>query len=48
MAPRDTSFIEDEGVDVDGADRDGVKREEGATDPDCLDLNYALLRLMVV
>ena len=44
----DTSLEEEEGADVDGADQDGEEWEGGATDPDCLDLNYALLRLIVV
>ena len=48
MSPRDTSFVEDERADVDGANRDGVEWEGGATNPNCLDLNCALLRLMVV
>ena len=47
MSPRVTSPVEEEGADVDGANRDGAKREGGATDPNCLDLNYASLRLMV-
>ena len=32
---------------MDGADQDGTKREGGAADPDCLDLNCAFLRLTV-
>ena len=32
---------------MDGVDRDGAEREGGATNPDCLDLNCALLRFMV-
>ena len=45
MSPRLTLPVEKEGPDVDGADQDGVKQEGGATDPDCLDLNYVSLRL---
>ena len=47
MSPSDKSLVEEEGVDVDGADRDEAEREGGAADPDCLDLNYASLRLTV-
>ena len=32
---------------MDGADQDGTKREGGAADPDCLDLNCAFLHLTV-
>ena len=38
MSSRVTSPVEEEGADVDGADRDEVEREGGATDPDYLDL----------
>ena len=48
MSLSDTSLVEDEGADVDGTDQDRAEREEGAADLDCLDLNYASLRLMVV
>ena len=37
ISPRDTSLEEEEGVDVDGAKRDGVEREEGAAESDCRD-----------
>ena len=47
MSLRDTSPLEDEGLDVDGANRDGIEQEGGVADPDCLDLNCALLRLTV-
>ena len=47
MSPRVTSSEEEEGEDVDGAERDRAEWEEGATDFDCQDQNYALLRLMV-
>ena len=47
MSLRDTSPLEDEGVDVDGANRDGIEQEGGVADPDCLDLNCASLRLTV-
>ena len=32
---------------MDGVDRDGAEREEGAIDLDCLDLKCALLRLTI-
>ena len=48
MSPSDTSLIEDEGMDVDRGNRDGVEREGGAANLDCLDLNCASLRLTVV
>ena len=48
MSPRVTSLVEEEGADVDGAEGDGAEWEGGATNPDCLDLNCALLRLIVV
>ena len=41
-SPRVTSPVEEK-----GANMDGVEREGGADDPDCLDLNCALLRLTV-
>ena len=47
MSPSDTSLVEEEGADVDGANRDRAKREGGATKSDYHDRNYALLRLMV-
>ena len=47
MSPSDTSLVEEERGDVDGADRDGVEREGGATESDCRDLNYASLCLTV-
>ena len=47
MSSSDTSLEEEEGVDVDGADQDGVEWEGGATKFVCHDLNYALLHLMV-
>ena len=47
MSSRVTSPVEEEGADVDGADRDEVEREGGTTDPDYLDLNCASLRLTV-
>ena len=45
-SPKDTSPKE-EGVDVDGVDWDGVEREEGASESDYCDQNWASLRLMV-
>ena len=47
MSPKDTS-PEEEGADVDGVEQDGAEREEGATESDCRDRNWALLRLTVV
>ena len=47
MSSRGISPVEEEGADVDGADQDETKREGGAADPNCLDLNCAFLRLMV-
>ena len=38
----DTSLVQEEGRDVDGAEQEG-----GTANPDCLDLNCASLRLMV-
>ena len=46
MSPSDTSLMEEEGADVDRADRNGVERVEVAKSV-CRDLNYALLRLTV-
>ena len=43
---KDTS-PEEEGVDVDGAEWDGAKREEGAAKSDYCDRNWASLRLTV-
>ena len=48
MSLRATSLEKEEGVDVDGAEWDGAEWEEGATEFDCLDRNYASLRLTVV
>ena len=39
--------MEKEGVDVDGAERNGVEREGGAAEFDYCDLNCASLGLMV-
>ena len=47
MSPSDTLLIEEEGVDVDRADRDGVEREGGAAEFVCRDLNCASLRLTI-
>ena len=47
MSLRVTSPVEEEGADVDGAEGDEAEREGGAADPDCLNLNCALLRLTV-
>ena len=48
MSPRVTSLVEEERVDMDGAERDGAERKEGATESDCRDLNCASLHLTVV
>ena len=40
--PRDTSLVEKEGADVDGAEREG-----GAAESDYLDRNWASLHLTV-
>ena len=47
MSPSDTSLEEEEGVDMDGADRDEAEQEGGATKSVCHDLNYASLRLTI-
>ena len=47
-SPRDTSLVEEEGIDVDEAERNGAKREGGAAEFDYRNINYASLRLMVV
>ena len=39
--------VKEEGLDMDGADRDGVERQEGVADPDFLDLNCTSLRLTI-
>ena len=46
MSLSDTSLIEEEGADVDGANRDGAEWEGGVVDF-CRDLNCASLRFMV-
>ena len=48
MSPSDTSLEEEEGADVDRVDRDGAKREGGATEADYCDLNCTLLRLTIM
>ena len=47
ISSRVTSPVKEEGVDMDGADWDEVQRQEGAADPDFLDLNCASLRLTI-
>ena len=47
MSLRVTSPVEEEGTNMDGANQDKAEWEGGATDPDCLDLNYASLHLTV-
>ena len=47
MSPKVTSLKEEEGADVDEAERDGAEREGGATKFDCRDRNWASLCLMV-
>ena len=46
-SPRDTLLEEEEGADVDGADRDRVEREGGAAESVSRDLNCTSLRLMI-
>ena len=43
MSPNDASLRENEGADVDRADRDGAEREGGAAKSDYHDLNCASL-----
>ena len=47
MSPIDTLLVEEEGADVDQANRDGVAWEGGAAKSIYRNLNYASLRLMV-
>ena len=47
MSPSDTSLKEEEGADVDRANRDGVEWEGEAADLDYLNLNCTSLRLTV-
>ena len=47
MSLKVTSPKEDGGADVDGAEWDGAEREGGAAESDCLDWNWASLRLTV-
>ena len=47
MSLSDTSLVEEEGADVDWADRDEVECEGEATESNCRDLNCASLHLMV-
>ena len=42
MSPIDTLLMEEEGADVDQANRDGVKQKGGAADS-CCNLNYTSL-----
>ena len=46
-SPTNSSPEEEEGADVDEAERDGAEREEGAVEFDCLDQNCASLRFTV-
>ena len=46
MSPNDTSLVEEEGADVDGANRDGAEWEGEAADSH-RDLNCASLRFTV-
>ena len=46
MSPKDTSLVEEEGVDIGRADRDGFGQEGGA-ESCCRDLNCASLRFTV-
>ena len=45
-SPKDTSPKE-EGANANEAEQDGAEREEGATESDCHDRNWASLRLTV-
>ena len=47
MSPSDTSLVEEEGVDVDGADQDESEWEGGVAESDCHDLNCTSLCLTV-
>ena len=47
ISPKVTSPTEEGGADVDGEERDEVKREGGAAESDCRDRNWASLRLTV-
>ena len=47
ISPRDTSPEEEGGANVDGVERDGAEREEGAIESDYHDRSWASLRLMV-
>ena len=47
MFPSDTSLVEEEGVDVDEANRDGTEWKRGAVESDYHDLNCASLCLTV-
>ena len=47
MSPSDTLLVEEEGADVDGENRDGVKWEGGVAESNCCDLNCAMLCLTV-
>ena len=46
MSPIDTLLVEEEGADVDQANRDGVERKGGAADS-CCNLNCASLHFTV-
>ena len=48
MSPNVTSFIEEEGADMDGVERDRAEREGGAVESYCLDRNCTSLRFTVV
>ena len=47
MSLKVTLPVEEEGVDVDGANRNGTKWKGEDADLDCLDLNCALLHLTI-
>ena len=47
MSPKDTLPEEEGGADVDGTERDGAEREEGAAKSDCRDRSWASLSLTV-
>ena len=47
MSLSDTSLVEEEGADVDGANQNGVEWEGGPDESDCRNLNCTSLRLMI-
>ena len=47
MSPSDTSLVEEEGADMDGAKQDRAEQEVRAVESDCRDRKCASLRLTV-